>query len=172
MPKRAWSLSSLFVVGVPTFIPPLSSMSPALQRPPFTFSFSSVLPPDSSRALHQTTTVPACPTVIAIVMLVIIVVANSTFNSSSYAEMVANIQCPDALHTLVVYGCHEWWQLALMLTWAVWGRSGCRWGAIFAATARHVQSSSSLSMLRMSWWLSMGIAHGAASFKGLCWWWG
>ncbi|KAK0238223.1 hypothetical protein EDD85DRAFT_790264 [Armillaria nabsnona] len=104
---------------VTIFIPPSSSTSPALQCPPFTFPFSSMLPPDSPRAPHQTTTITACPAIVAVIVLVVIVMANSTFNSSSHAEMVTNVQCPDALHTLVVYGCCGWWRLAPMSMWAM-----------------------------------------------------
>ncbi len=50
-------------------------------------------------------TVPA-GTVIA---LVVIVVASSAFDSSSRAKMVADVDCPDGLHTVVVCVCRGNW---------------------------------------------------------------
>ncbi|KAK0216595.1 hypothetical protein EDD85DRAFT_798389 [Armillaria nabsnona] len=56
-----------------------------------------LLPPDTLRVLHQSTTVPTN----TIVMLVIIIVASFAFNSSSHAKIVADVDCLDRLHTVV-----------------------------------------------------------------------
>lgn len=99
MPKRALLLSLSFIVSIPIFIPPSSLTSPVIQHPPFIFSFSSMLLPANPRALHQTTTIPTCPAIITVI------VASPAFDSSSRAEMVADLQYLDTLHTLVVYRC-------------------------------------------------------------------
>ncbi|PBK87174.1 hypothetical protein ARMGADRAFT_1085942 [Armillaria gallica] len=91
------AVMSLLAIGVLIFILPSSSTLPTFQRPPYTSSFSRILPPDTLRALHQNMTIPTG----TIVMLVIIIVASSVFNSSSHAKMVANVDCPDRLHTVV-----------------------------------------------------------------------
>lgn len=91
----------LLAVGILIFVPPSSSTSPAFQRPPSTSSFSRILPPDTLRALHQNTTVPTG----TIVTLVVIIVASSVFDSSYRAKMVADVDCPDGLHTVVVCQC-------------------------------------------------------------------
>ncbi len=73
------------------------------------FSFSKILPLDTPRALHQSMTIPAYSIVVTIVMLVVIIVASSISNSSSCTEMVADIESPDVLYTLVVCKTHGWW---------------------------------------------------------------
>ncbi|PBK86399.1 hypothetical protein ARMGADRAFT_1035573 [Armillaria gallica] len=87
----------LLAVGILIFIPPSSSTSPAFQRPPSTSSFFRIVPPDTLRALHQNTTIPTG----TIVTLVVIIVASSVFDSSSCIKMVADVDCPDRLHTVV-----------------------------------------------------------------------
>ncbi|PBK94276.1 hypothetical protein ARMGADRAFT_1078974 [Armillaria gallica] len=95
------AVMSLLAIGILIFVPPSSSTLPAFQCPPYTSSFSRILPPDTLRALHQNTTVPTG----TIVTLVIIIVASSIFDSSSCAKMVADVDCPDGLHTVVVCQC-------------------------------------------------------------------
>ncbi|KAK0432531.1 hypothetical protein EV421DRAFT_1742274 [Armillaria borealis] len=74
MPKWAWlSLLSL-AIGIPIFIPPSSSTSPALQRLPSKLSCPTILPLDLPRALHQSMTTPIPPIVIIVILLVAVVV--------------------------------------------------------------------------------------------------
>ncbi len=113
MPQRAPSSSSSFIVGVLIFVPLSSSMSPVLQCPLFRLSFSKILPLDIPRALHQSMTIPAYPVIIAIVVLVVIVVASSVSDGSFCAEIVANIESLNILHTLMVHRSHgqgDWHQ--------------------------------------------------------------
>ncbi|KAK0218432.1 hypothetical protein EDD85DRAFT_942302 [Armillaria nabsnona] len=76
---------SPLAIGVLIFVLPSSLTSPAFQHPPSTSSFSRILPPDTLRALHQNTTVPTAP----------------LSHCSSRAKMVADVDCPDGLHTVV-----------------------------------------------------------------------
>ncbi|KAK0224673.1 hypothetical protein EDD85DRAFT_795716 [Armillaria nabsnona] len=104
MSGRTWLSLSLLAVGILIFVPPSSSTLPAFQHPLSTSSFSSILLSDTLRALHQSMTVPTS----TVIVLVIIVVASSAFNSSSHAKMVANVNCLDGLHTVVVLKGLRW----------------------------------------------------------------
>ncbi len=86
--------------------------------------------------------------------------------------MVADIESPDVLHTLVVCRSHGWQRLAPILMWDMLGWPGWRMGAVFMAVAGHEQLLSSSSIVGISCYSSMGVAHGEALFEGLHWWWG
>ncbi len=89
-------------------------------------------------------TIPA----LAVIALVVVVLASSAFDSSSRAEMAADIESPDVLHTLVVCKTHGQRRLALILMWEVLGWPGWGWGLF-------------------SWpWLSMGNRRHYCRWRG------
>ncbi len=103
-PKRASSSSSSsFVVGVPIFVLPSSSISPALQRAPSTISCSIIPPLDTPTAPHQSIASPSPILVVLVVFFVVLVVARLAFRSPSRAKMAADVESPDVLHILGVY---------------------------------------------------------------------
>ncbi|KAK0226817.1 hypothetical protein EDD85DRAFT_958586 [Armillaria nabsnona] len=110
-PKKAWSSSSSFVVGIPSFILPSSLISPALQCAPSTLSCSNSSPLDTPRAPHQ---IIASPTPI-----VVVVVARLALCTPFHAKMAADIKTPDILHTLMVCRSHGWRRLSPMSMWAM-----------------------------------------------------
>ncbi len=118
-PKKVCPLSLSCAISILIFLLPSCSMSTAcLHRPP-TPSFSSILPPHSPRAAHQSTTIPA----LAVVILVIVVMAHLAFSSSSCVEMVVDVESPGVLHTIEVCETHVWLRLAPISMCGVLGRS-------------------------------------------------
>ncbi|SJL06844.1 uncharacterized protein ARMOST_10186 [Armillaria ostoyae] len=103
-------------------------MSPALQCHPSTSSIPSSPPTSIPMAPHQTRITPAPTVVVAVALLVVVVLATSSFCSPSRAKMVADVESPDVLHTLGVCGSRLWQRLASMLMWRVAGQSGWGWG--------------------------------------------
>lgn len=121
--KRACLSSSSCAVGVPIFVLPCSLMSPTLQCVPSTLSFTSSPPPAVPMATHQSTAAP-----VVVVLMVVVIMASRAFDSLSRTQMMADVESPDALHTLVVCGSRMQERLAPMSMWEVLGRLGWGWG--------------------------------------------
>ncbi len=95
-------------------------------------SFPSIPPLDLPIAPLRSITVPApIVIVIVVVVLVIVFVASFALHSASLAEMMADVESPDILHTLGVCRSHGQWRLAPISMWEVVGWPGWGWEAVF-----------------------------------------
>ncbi|PBK81645.1 hypothetical protein ARMGADRAFT_1091036 [Armillaria gallica] len=131
-PKKAWSSSSSFVVGVPISVPPSSLTSPAFQRAPSMLSFPSIPPLDLPMAPQRSISVPTP----VVVVLVVVFVASFALRSAPRAEMTADVESPDILHTLGVCRSRGRRRLAPISMWEVVGWPGWGWEAVFRGHGR------------------------------------
>lgn len=101
MLKRVKLLSSSLAVGVLMHILPFL-MFPTFLHLPSTLSFPNISPLGHPMALQQSIT-RSTLVVVAIILLIIVIMAICIFSSPFCAQMMANVDSPDAVYTLVVY---------------------------------------------------------------------
>ncbi len=172
MSRRVCSSSLSFGVGVPIFIPPSRSTSPALLDPPSLPSFRMSPTQDNARAPPRSRNPPVPIVVVVVVPNVAVFVVGCALRGPSRAEMAADVISPDVYYTLVVCEIRVRKRLAPMSIWTLLGRWDCEFGLV----SWPLLGVYGRNRRRRAWrppGLSLEMSsYATASFEGLRGWWG